>query len=52
MKDISFFKNDIAVRDTLMAHTTNQERRKLLYKWVSNKLITYEQFDSLIYYVK
>ena len=45
-------KNYIEIRDELMALTTNKERRKLLFKWVKSGYINYDQFDSLVYYIK
>lgn len=41
----------IEIRDKLMSFRTNDERRRLLYKWVRGRTITYEQFDQLIYYI-
>ena len=52
MKTQINFDDYFDVRDNLMALRTNLERRKLLYKWVKNRKITFEQFDELIYYIR
>jgi hypothetical protein len=43
-------KTDIEIRDKLMSLTTNNERRKLLFEWVKTGIVTFKQFDKLIYY--
>jgi hypothetical protein len=52
MKNEINFNDDIDVRDNLMSLQTNIERKKLLYKWVRGRLISFEQFNMLIYYCK
>ena len=44
-------KTYFEIRDKLMALTTNNERRKLLYEWVKTEVIDLKTFDQLIYYV-
>jgi hypothetical protein len=50
LKENIIMKTDIEIRDKLMSLTTNNERRKLLFKWVKTGVVNFKQFDALIYY--
>lgn len=45
------WNNYIDVRDNLISLQSNNERRKVLYKWLRGRLISFDIFDKLIYYV-
>jgi len=44
-------KSYIEIRDKLMALTTNNERRKLLFEWVKTGVVDFKTFDKLVYYI-
>jgi hypothetical protein len=49
-KDIE--KNDIEIRDVLIAKKTDKERLVLIYNWIRSGYITIKQFENLIYFIK
>jgi len=53
MKNIVInFCNDKDLEDNLTSLKSSTKRRKLLFNWVKDGKITFEQFDKLICYIQ